>query len=467
MKLTKDFIVVGSGIAGLNAALTLADFGKVTIITKKNIADSSTNIAQGGVAAVTNKNDSVTSHIADTMLAGGQHNKKSAVEFLAKHGGLAIKRLVNMGVNFDDKTTLEAAHSYPRIHHATDITGHEIEKSLVKAVLKNKNIFPLENTYAVNLIVKNNTCYGITIINDKKIKPIFARAVVLATGGAGQLYKWTTNPSVVTGDGIAMAHRAGAKTKDLEFMQFHPTALQENSSPLFLLSEALRGEGAKLVDKSGKTFVDELAPRDVVARAIFTQQKKGNVYLDIRYKGKEFLQKRFPTIYQTLKTKGYDLATDIIPVTPAAHFLCGGIITDLYGKTSIKNLFAFGEVACTGVHGANRLASNSLLEGIVFSNQITKCIDDLPKIPKVIPINTPIYKNGQATSYKTQIQNIMWKYVGIKRSHKGLSSALAKLKRLEKKIDSLEEKNMAQVSILITKAALKRKKSLGTHFIIN
>lgn len=476
MKLKKDFIVVGSGIAGLNAALTIADYGNVTIITKKTITDSSTNIAQGGVAAVTHKEDSISSHETDTMTAGAFYNNKRAVQFLVKNGKNAIDQLIKIGVCFEKKTTLEAAHSFPRILHATDITGHEIEKALVKKVLKTKNITVLENTYATDLIVKNNTCFGVQILKDQAIYDLFGRCVILATGGTGQLYLNTTNPDVVTGDGIAMTHRAGAKLLDLEFVQFHPTALKEKGSPLFLLSEALRGEGAYLVDKKGNRFIKELAPRDVVARAIFAKQKEGTVYLDIRHKGKEFLTKRFPTIYQTLKTKGYDLAQDLVPITPAAHFLCGGITTDLNGQTSIKNLFAYGEIACTSVHGANRLASNSLLEGVVFSSQIKHCIKDLPKESIVITTNKIIYASTKIKNdYKKQIQEIMWQLVGVERSKKGLLSAIKQLSAIKKTIDTLtkkginekllEAKNMAQSGLLIAQAASKRKTSLGTHYI--
>lgn len=475
MRLTTDFIVIGSGVAGLNAALTLADFGNVTIITKKNIDDSSTNIAQGGVAAVTQKEDSISSHEKDTMIAGAFHNNKDAVQFLVKNGKTAIDRLISVGVPFEKKATLEAAHSFPRILHATDITGHEIEKALVKKVLKIKNITVLENTYAIDLIVKNNTCFGAQILKEKKVYELFSRCVVLATGGAGQLYPYTTNPSVVTGDGIAIAYRAGAKTKDLEFVQFHPTALKGKESPLFLLSEALRGEGAYLVDAKGNRFIDELAPRDVVARAIFTKQKEGTVFLDISHLGKKFLIKRFPNIYQTIKTKGYDLAKEMVPVTPAAHFLCGGVVTDTYGYTSVNNLFAYGEVACTGVHGANRLASNSLLEGMVFSSQITHCIKDLPKKPLPFAVKKPAFlRERLKNNYKNQIQEIMWNYVGIERSQKNLTFAIQKLTTLSEKIakmgineEILEAKNMVQTALLITKAAKKRKTSLGTHYLVD
>lgn len=473
MKLLTDFIVIGSGIAGLNAALMLSKYEKVLLVTKKKSIDSATNYAQGGIAAVTDKKDNFRFHEQDTLKAGVFHNNKKAVKFLVEHGKNTIKQLIHIGVAFDKKTTLEAAHSYPRIHHATDITGHEIEKALVKKVLTNKNISVWEHTYAVDLIIKNKICFGATVIKDKKITPIFSRSVVLATGGAGQLYSYTTNPDVVTGDGLAIGYRAGAKTKDLEFVQFHPTALKENSSPLFLLSEALRGEGAYLVDRKGNRFINELAPRDVVARAIF---EKKEVFLDICHKGKDFLTKRFPNIYKKLKKRGFDLSKDLIPVTPAAHFLCGGITTDIYGRTSIKNLFAYGEVACTGVHGANRLASNSLLEGIVFSSQIKHCVKELPKKTPVLDIKIPTYvMNPPKNDLKKQVQEIMWNYVGIQRSQKGLRFAVKTLKKLEKEIniltkkgineESLETKNMIQTALLIAKAASKRKTSLGAHYI--
>jgi L-aspartate oxidase len=314
---------------------------------------------------------------------------------------------------------------------------------------------------------------------------------VLATGGVGQLYQWTTNPFVATGDGIAMAHRVGAQLADLEFMQFHPTALQDvqqkegrkhSFAPtnLFLLSEALRGEGGVLVDSKGKEFMQEfhpqgdLAPRDVVARAIFSKQKEGTVYLDLRNKSKTFLLKRFPNIYRELQKRGYDLAKDLIPVTPAAHFMCGGIVTDTYGRTSIKSLFAYGEVAATGVHGANRLASNSLLEGFVFSDQIRHCISSLRTSSflseaiqsSFVSTSRDCFAITRNDEVRNQIKSIMWQYVGIERTGKNLLYAVQKLTELENEFKgNLEEKNMLQVGLLIAKAAYQRKNSLGTHSI--
>lgn len=492
-----DFVVIGSGIAGLNSALSLAKYGKVLIVTKSDIHASSTFFAQGGIAAVTKKDDTIASHITDTLEAGYHHNKKDAVTFLAKSGRKAIKKLIDYGVAFDKQqdgdyvSSYEAAHSYPRILHATDFTGQEIEKILVAHVLENENITVWEQTPAIDLLVTDNRCLGVCVLHNNNVINVVSRCVVLATGGAGQLYQWTTNPEVSTGDGVALAHRAGAKLVDLEFIQFHPTALKGKETQLFLLSEALRGEGAYLVNDGGERFINELAPRDVVARAIFEQQKIGEVYLDLRHKTKQFLLKRFPKISAELKKRGYDIANNLIPVTPAEHFLCGGIVTDLYGRTSIANLFAYGEVAATGVHGANRLASNSLLEGIVFSSQIEKCIDELPtsvviarsvsdeaifkslRLPRSLSVT--LNDKVKIKNIKKQIRQIMWKYVGIVRSAKSLEIAKVALEKLQQEIDTmdslnpylLEVQNMLTVAKAINHAAQKRKYSLGTHSFIN
>ena len=483
-----DFVVIGSGIAGLNAALTLAPHGKVLIVTKKKINASSTFFAQGGIAAVTKKDDSHTAHINDTLTAGYHHNKKHAVDFLVKNGSNAIEKLIDFGVEFDKQqdgdfvTSYEAAHSYPRILHATDFTGREIENTMIAQVLNNKNIQIWENTQAIDLITKNNICYGLKALKKNKILHLFSRVVVLATGGAGQLFQWTTNPSVATADGIAIAARAKVNISDLEFIQFHPTALKGKTNQLFLLSEALRGEGAYLVDNKGNRFMKdihplaELAPRDVVAREIFNKQKIGEVYLDLRHKDPKFIHKRFPKISAELKKRGLDLTNDLIPVTPAAHFMCGGIETDIYGKTSMTNLFAYGEVASTGVHGANRLASNSLLEGIVFSSQIEKCIDDLPKTIKIIPVNDiHHFSKTKIKLIKNQIKKIMWEYVGIERTPQGLAIAQKKIKQLKNEFnfknqvnsEILEIQNILDASLEITNSALNREQSLGSHYLLN
>lgn len=484
-----DFIVVGSGIAGLNSALTLSSYGNVLVITKKKIKDSSTFFAQGGIAAVTKQDDSVQLHLKDTLTAGYKHNNRQAVQQLVENGQAAVARLAGLGVPFDKKnngdliSSFEAAHSYPRIVHATDFTGREIENVLVTHAVANNSITIWEHTAALDLITDNKTCIGVQLVKKNKIFTLYSRAVVLATGGIGQLYTITTNPDVSTGDGIAIAYRAGASVQDMEFIQFHPTALMHGTSPLLLLSEALRGDGAILLNSHGERFMQtvhplgELAPRDVVTRAIFQEQKKGNIYLDIRHKGKPFINKRFPNITKELKKRGFDLTTQQIPVTPAEHFLCGGIKTDLYGRTAIKNLFAYGECAATGVHGANRLASNSLLEGMVFSEQIRHCLQDLPeKIPtKTLPPQT-IKKSIVTTIHKdpteaisSQIREIMWRYVGIIRTTHGLRTAQKKIEKLQKEITQLtttstplfETENMVIVANLIIKAAQKRKKVLA------
>jgi L-aspartate oxidase len=492
-----DFIVVGSGIAGLNTALTLAPHGKVLIITKQKTNASSTFFAQGGIAAVTKKEDSIDAHVDDTLKAGYHHNKKHAVDFLVKSGANAVDKLIKYGVPFDKQqdgdyvTSYEAAHSYPRILHATDFTGQEIQKSLVSHVFSHPNIEIWENTSAIDLIVKNNTCYGISILKQNKVMHLFSRCVVLATGGAGQLFQWTTNPSVATGDGIAIAKRAGAILTDMEFIQFHPTALKGKTAQLFLLSEALRGEGAYLVDANGTRFMQtlhplaELAPRDVVARAIFERQHTGEVYIDFRHKPKKFLLKRFPKISAELTKRGLDLSKDLIPVTPAAHFICGGVATDMHGRTSVKNLFAYGEVAATGVHGANRLASNSLLEAVVFSNQIQECFDELPSLsvisnemrdPNEVEISRPVRNDMiKLKSIIKQIRQIMWEHVGITRSAKGLDEAMKKFTKIQTELEKikginpklLEVSNMLTIAKEITTAAKNRQYSLGTHFLEN
>lgn len=367
MKEKYQYIIIGSGLAGLTCALTLEKSGSVLLISKAKLIDSATNLAQGGIAAVISPEDSFTSHIQDTLKAGAFHNQKKAVKILVREGPSAIQWLQEQGVVFDKNPALEAAHSFRRVMRISDFSGREIEKALLKKIKQNKNIKVLENCLVRDLLVENKQCFGV-----KTTKNIYSEKVILATGGLGQIFAYTTNPKVATGDGLAMAYRAGCRLIDLEFVQFHPTALKDKSSPLFLLSESLRGEGAHLVNTKGKRFISELAPRDILARAIVKEQGKGEVYLDIRHRGEKFIKKRFPNIYQELKKRGFDLTQERIPITPAAHYSCGGIKVDSYGRTEIKNLFAFGEVACTGVHGANRLASNSLLEAVVFPRRLAQ-----------------------------------------------------------------------------------------------
>jgi L-aspartate oxidase len=481
-----NFLVIGSGISGLNFALNAAKKGRVLIVTKKKIVDSNTNFAQGGIAAVLDKTDDYQKHISDTLKAGHYHNKKKAVEFMIKNSPDAIYRLIDLGVQFEKekgklKLTREGGHGKRRIAYVGDYTGKEIETVLVKRVREHPNIEILEDTFALELIVKRNNCYGCQLIENGRIKNAFADQTILATGGIGQLFSSTTNAKIATGDGIAMAIEAGVKTEDLEFIQFHPTAFDKNIFPRFLISETVRGEGGKIVNENGKEIMKgihpqkDLAPRDIVAREIYKQAEKNKIYLDIRYKSKKYLQKRFPQIYKKLEKYNYKMEKDLIPITPAAHYECGGIKTNLKGKTKISRLFAFGEVAHTGVHGANRLASNSLLEALVFSNQILEQIKPLKKFNKInVTKKTISTKTAEAKIVKKEVQKIMWQYAGIIRNRKLIKkNALKKIQQLEKKLkeikginqDIAEAQNMVLVSKLIFKAILKRRKSLGCHFV--
>ncbi|MBI4994342.1 L-aspartate oxidase [Candidatus Peregrinibacteria bacterium] len=494
-----DVIVIGSGISGLNFALRAApacptyrtgrrqaekEENKVLVITKKQIAQAATNFAQGGIAAVLSKLDNYKKHIADTMTAGCFHNNKKAVEYMVKNGPKAITRLIELGVKFAThrgKLLLarEGGHSERRIAFVSDYTGQEIERMLIEKTLKNPFITLYEHTFAVNLLVKNRTCYGIQIRSKHKSENIYADKTVLATGGIGQIYKNTTNPEISTGDGIALAARAGCRFQDLEFVQFHPTALKLKGKPVFLISEAVRGEGAYLINSKGERFMaryhklKELAPRDIVARAIFKEEKVGPVYLDLRHKNPSYIKTRFPQIYKTLKSYGIDITKRPIPVSPAAHYICGGIKVNLRGETCIKNLYAFGETACTGVHGANRLASNSLLEALVFSDKILKKIrhptSDLRLPTFKTPKFKPLAKSEKIADARTKkiLQQTMWKNVGIIRSKTSLLEAKKTVNQLTEKAHAIELKNMLTVAKLIIKSALQRKKSLGCHYRIN
>jgi len=486
-----NFLIIGSGISGLNFALHAAKKGEVILITKKKLIDSNTNYAQGGIAAVLDSHDSPKQHIKDTLEAGAFHNNRKAVEFMVKHSKEAVYRLVELGVSFEKenghlKLTQEGGHHRRRIAYVGDYTGQEIEHILVKRVKEHPNITILENSFALNLITKNHICYGAQIIRKNKIDNIFADQTIIATGGLGQVYEKTTNPLIATGDGLAMAFRAGTNYADLEFIQFHPSALAKKTSPRFLISETVRGEGAHLLNFKKERFMlhrhplKELAPRSVVAREIFKELQKGPVYLDITHQPKDFLQKRFPKIYEKLLKHGIDMSENLIPITPAAHYSCGGIKTDIYGRTNIKNLFAFGEVTCTGVHGANRLASNSLLVALVFSNQITKKLKAQRKL-QVLTIDRPhlLKSNSKETKLakglRKEVQKTMWQHAGIIRNLKKIqTTAIPKIQKILKQLNQLqgtnqiiaETINIAQNSLLILKSALKRKKSLGCHTTI-
>ena len=487
-----DFLVVGSGIAGLNFALKAAKYGKVLIVTKKEIMESNTNLAQGGIAAVTRKDDSVRLHIEDTLNVGSGLSDKRMVKILAEKGPDAIRNLLSFGVAFDKEDnrlhlTTEGGHSIARVLHSGDSTGKEIEQAMTESVRENPDIEVFENYFAIDLILTNRECVGSKILNIKqrKVCDIFSHATVLATGGVGYIYQNTTNPEIATGDGIAIALRAGAKIEDMEFVQFHPTTLNKHGAPHFLISEALRGEGAILVNEKGVRFMleydkmGELAPRDIIARTIFNELKKGSVYLDIRHKGRSFILDRFPMIHQECLKYEIDITKDLIPVSPAAHYICGGIKTNEYGETSIPNLLAFGECSCTGVHGANRLASNSLLESVVFSSLgAQKAKRYIKNKPEALPQQKgPVFSNieTQELNYlKAELRKALWNYVGIIRNEEQMGLMLGKLEILNARLAAiggngvntrfLELKNMATTANLITNAAYRRKESRGTHY---
>lgn len=485
-----DVVILGSGLAGLNSALQASKHGKVLVVTKSKLIACNSWHAQGGIAAVLNKDDHYGKHIRDTLIAGAYHNKKKAVEYFVEQAPKTIKILDNLGVAFEKTSqhsydqNQEAGHQARRIAHVGDHTGRSIMETLIRKVRNSKNITIWQNCFAKNLIVKNKTCLGAELIRNKENLKVYARRIILATGGVGQLFQYTTNPEVTTGDGIALAARAGCNIKDMEFIQFHPTAfakVSRKAAHLFLISETLRGEGAKLINAKGERFMPkyhklaELAPRDIVSHAAFKELKTGKIYLDIRHRTQRELLSKFPTIYSYLKKNGYDLSKDLIPIVPAAHYLCGGVVTDVKGKTNIMNLYAVGEVACTGLQGANRLASNSLLEAAVMSEHVMD--SPLPKM--IFPVEKtpvkPIRGNKIANSSKKLerlrkiLQKTMWECAGIIRTKNLLNRGVRTLKAIKKKIpktESLEKfelLNMIQTSELILKAALKRTKSLGAH----
>lgn len=488
----RKIIIVGSGIAGLIAALKLSRRFRVTLVTKSEIAKSNTRWAQGGIAAAVFPDDSVAEHVADTMRAGAGLCNREAVEVLCSEGPARIADLVRLGVPFDERDGglargLEAAHSHARVLHARgDATGLSIEMTLVRA-LRQADVEVLDHTFACDLSLRDGRVTGLRIITENgERRELQADTVILASGGAGQMYLHTTNPAGATGDGIAMALRAGAELADLEFYQFHPTALAVPET--FLVSEAVRGEGAVLVDIHGHQFMQtlhpdgELAPRDVVARGIALQmaaQGGSPVLLDATRLGAEFLARRFPSIDAACRSRGLNWAEDPIPVTPAAHYWMGGVLTDLWGRTSIPGLFAVGEAACTGVHGANRLASNSLLESLVFA---WRCADSIqenlstspgPMTAREIehPIEVP--PSSESSSARTtlsdrkQLQSLMWNTVGIERSGRDMSSALEQLDswRVEATdVPSLETANLLELARVTIRAALTRRESRGAHY---
>ena len=491
-----DFLVIGSGIAGLNFALQASKYGTVAIVTKKELMESNSNYAQGGIAAVLDKYDSFDKHIEDTLKAGCNLNNKKAVELMIKQAPKEIKRLIDLGVGFSkkqDKLCLskEGGHSAKRIAHSHDTTGKEIERALIHQVRHNKNINIFESHLAYKLLIKNEKCIGTLVLDTEqnKILNFSAKATILATGGAGQVYLRNSNPKIATGDGVAMAHEAGAEIRGMEFIQFHPTALDKKNKPALLISETVRGEGGFLVNDKGEKFMSkyhklaDLAPRDIVSRAIFEELKNGKVFLDIRHKGSSFIKKRFPYLFENLWWHGIKIDRDLIPISPAAHFVCGGVHTNLKGETNIPGLFAFGEVAHTGVHGANRLASNSLLECMVFSSKAIESAKEYVKKNKKSPIENEKSRNTgvcspntrQILNIKNQIQKLMWKNVGIIRNQKNLKQTLDNLNKYNTQIEEvykkdigkeiIELKSLCLNAMLIPQAALDRKESIGCHFI--
>ena len=488
-----DVAVIGSGIAGLYTALKAADAGlRVIMIAKKSLLESNTRYAQGGIAAVISDEDSPQYHRQDTLIAGAGLCSSEAVDVLVHEGPDGVQELVRFGTQFDREEdgeyalTMEGAHSQRRILHAQgDATGAEIVRALAEKTRRSEWIDVWDDHFCLDLVTDEGECVGVVVQRPSgELVFVTAKATVLCTGGAGQLYRYTTNPELATGDGIAMAFRAGAYVQDVEFVQFHPTALTYPGAPRFLISEAVRGEGAVLRNIRGERFMEqyhpqlELAPRDVVARAIVSEIDKTKstfVYLDLTHESQETVKARFPTIYEFCLRYGLDLSSDWIPVAPAAHYMMGGVKTDLHGETSVRRLFACGEVSSTGVHGANRLASNSLSEAIVFGRRIVERIRELPaldrepefhvELGRTEPVMQPIIEK------KLKLQKLMLRYAGLVRNEKGLKKGLEELRRQSPvfyaKLSGREQyefANLLTVGLLTMLAALRREESRGAHY---
>jgi len=502
-----DVLVIGSGVAGLFFALKVSELGNILVLSKRDLWESASYYAQGGVASVMSELDSFDAHIKDTLEAGAGLCKPDVVEMVVKSGPSKIEELIKLGVKFSMRGQnefdlgKEGGHSKRRILHSEDATGREIENVLLKNCQKKSNIKFLEWHQAIDLITTEklgepgpNRVLGAYVLSVKtgEVKTISARVVVLASGGAGKVYLYTSNPDVSTGDGVAMAWRSGAKIANLEFFQFHPTCLYHPEAKSFLISEAVRGEGAILKRVDGERFMPnyhplaELAPRDIVARAIDQEMKaygQDYVLLDITAKPPEFIKERFPNIYKTLKQYGLDMAKEPIPVVPSAHYMCGGVMTDKNGATSVLGLYAIGETACTGLHGANRLASNSLLEALVFADRASVAINNslLGLEPRK---KIPLWQTGKAIKSDEsvivshnwdEIRRMMWNYVGIVRSDKRLLSAQQRLNLIQQEInqyywdflltgDLIELRNISTVAELIIKSAISRKETRGLHY---
>jgi len=514
MKYEFDFLVVGSGIAGLSFALKVAEGSRVGIVTKKSRAESNTNYAQGGIACVTSAEDSFELHVQDTLRAGAGLCHEDVVRTIVEEGPARVRELVEFGMRFTERELeggagkeldlgREGGHSKRRVLHAKDATGQEVERALLAAIEAHENIEVFEDHIGVNLITANkldrsqpDRCVGLYALDRRsgEVHTFAAPITALATGGCGQVYLHTTNPEIATGDGVAMAWRAGATVGNMEFIQFHPTCLYRPGTKPFLISEALRGEGGRLIDRSGRAFMEhahprkDLAPRDIVARAIDAEMKRSGascVYLDLTHRTAEFIRDRFPMIHDTCLRLGIDITREPIPVVPAAHYQCGGVAVDLHGATTLPGLYAIGEVAHTGLHGANRLASNSLLEAIVIAHRAALVARNGDRTSR--PVDIPPWEAGGLTNPDEmvvvshnwdEIRRLMWDYVGIVRTDRRLQRADTRLHNLWREINDfywnfklsgelVELRNLVRVALLIVESARARHESRGLHFTLD